>query len=50
MTRLGSARDSDSEQQIRDVKNIAASGYEVAYMERWTNELGLDKLWPECQP
>lgn len=50
ISKLEWARDSESEQQIRDVKNLAASGYDVAYMERWTSELGLDKLWQECQP
>lgn len=50
ISKLEWARDSESEQQIRDVKNLAASGYDVAYLTRWTNELGLDTLWQKCQP
>lgn len=50
LSKLEWARDSESEQQRRDVQNLAASGYDAAYVERWTTELGLVKLWQECHP
>lgn len=42
------ARDSHSELQLRDVKNLLASGYDVEYLERWTRELELTRLLQEC--
>lgn len=50
ISKLEWARDSESEQQMRDVKNVATTGYDAGYMERWTTELKLDKLWQQCQP
>lgn len=43
------AEDSGSELQLRDVKNLAATGYEEAYLERWTDSLGLRTVWNECR-
>jgi hypothetical protein len=37
-------------QPLRDVKNLAASGYDANYVERWTTELGLHNLWQQCKP
>lgn len=48
LSKLFWAKDSHSEMQLRDVKNLLATGYEAAYLERWTRELGLDTLWQEC--
>ena len=50
VSKLDWAKQSKSEQQLRDVKNLAATGYDPDYMKRWTNELGLSKLWEQCQP
>ena len=50
ISKLEWARDSESQQQLRDVRNLAASGYDLAYLERWTNELRLYKIWQRCQP
>ena len=41
------AKDSHSELQLRDVKNLVATGCDRAYIERWTAELGLVNLWQE---
>lgn len=30
--------------QLRDVKNLASTGYDAAYVERWTDSLGLLNL------
>ena len=43
------AKDSHSEMQLRDVKNLASTGYDSGYVERWTESLGLLTLWNECK-
>jgi hypothetical protein len=50
VSKLDWARDSRSEIQLRDVKNLAASGIDRVYIEHWTKELGLLNLWQECSP
>jgi|SRR5215831_2432470 len=49
ISKLYWARDSHSELQLRDVKNLLASGYDVEYLQRWTLKLGLQDLLKECQ-
>jgi hypothetical protein len=49
ISKLWWAKDSHSEQQLRDVKNLAATGCDREYIERWTSELGLHNLWQECK-
>jgi len=49
ISKLHWAKDSHSEQQLRDVKNLAASGCDRSYIQRWTQELGVFNLWLECQ-
>jgi hypothetical protein len=34
--------------QLRDVRNLLATGYDAGYLEKWTRELGLYDLWQEC--
>jgi hypothetical protein len=48
ISKLFWAKDSRSEVQLGDVKNLLATGYDAAYLQRWTRELGLDKLLGEC--
>jgi hypothetical protein len=50
ISKLYWSRDSHSELQLRDVKNLAATGCDEAYIERWTKELDLHSLWEECRP
>ena len=50
ISKLWWAKDSHSEQQLRDVKNLVATGCDTTYIERWTAELGLHSLWLECNP
>lgn len=51
ISKLWWAKDSYSELQLRDVKNLAGTaGCDAAYIERWTREMGLFALWGECQP
>jgi hypothetical protein len=42
------AKDSHSELHLGDVRNLLATGYDTAYLRRWTRELGLDSLLEEC--
>ena len=48
-SKLWWAKDSHSELQLRDVKNLASTGCDSVYVEHWTRELGLHNLWLECQ-
>jgi hypothetical protein len=48
ISKLDWARDSRSEVQLRDVRNLLATGYDAAYLEKLTSELGLYDLWQEC--
>ena len=50
LSKLWWAKDSHSELQLRDVKNLARTGCDTNYIEHWTNELGLLTLWKECRP
>lgn len=50
ISKLWWARDSHSEQQLRDVKNLAATGVDAGYIDGWTNEMGLGRLWQESRP
>jgi hypothetical protein len=47
LSKLFWAKDSHSELQLRDVKNIVSTGFDRAYIERWTPELDLTNLWQE---
>jgi hypothetical protein len=48
ISKLFWAKDSHSETQLRDVRNLLATGYDAAYLQLWTRELGLDTLLREC--
>ena len=48
ISKLSWAKDSHSEVQLGDVRNLLATGYDVDYLQRWTRELGLDTLLREC--
>lgn len=41
LSKLYWAKDSQSELQLRDVKNLLDTGYDRAYLEPWLHELGL---------
>lgn len=42
------AKDSHSEFQLRDVKNLLKSGYDADYLTTWSRKLDLDELLREC--
>ena len=48
ISKLYWAKDSRSEFQLRDVKNLLKSDYDAGYLETWTKELELDELLKEC--
>jgi len=50
ISKLHWARRSHSERHLRDVTNLAATGCDTAYVERWTRALGIFTLWEECWP
>ena len=48
ISKLHWARKSLSPRHLRDVENLAATGCDTTYIERWTRALGIFKLWEEC--
>lgn len=48
ISKLFWAKDSRSEVQLGDVRNLLASGYDAVYLQHWTRELGLDNLLKQC--
>lgn len=48
ISKLDWARDSHSEMQFRDIRNLLATGCDKAYLNHWTQELGLNTLFQEC--
>jgi hypothetical protein len=48
ISKLFWAKDSHSEIQLHDVRNLLATGYDENYLRRWTHDLGLDNLLREC--
>jgi len=49
LSKLFWAKDSHSELQLRDVKNLVSTDCDRDYIERWTAELDLAKLWEEVK-
>jgi hypothetical protein len=48
ISKLFWAKDSQSEIQRSDVRNLLATQYDAVYLAHWTRELGLDILLKEC--
>ncbi len=49
ISKLDWARDSRSNQQFGDVRNLTSTGCDIAYIQHWTEILGLSSLWQEMQ-
>ncbi len=47
LSKLIWAKDSNSELQFRDVRNLIATGCDRAYIGQWTGNLALSILWQE---
>jgi len=48
ISKLYWAKDSHSEMQLRDVRNLLSTGCDANYLAHWTRELGLDTLGQEA--
>lgn len=48
ISKLFWAKDSHSELQLGDVRNLLATGYDTVYLGRWTAELALGSLLQQC--
>jgi hypothetical protein len=48
ISKLEWAKDSRSEVQLGDVRNLLATGYDEKYVLDWTKKLGLERLLQEC--
>jgi hypothetical protein len=48
ISKLFWAKDSNSELQLGDVRNLLATEYDDAYLRRWTRELALGTLLKKC--
>jgi hypothetical protein len=48
LSKLWWAKDSLSEIQLHDVKNIMFSGFDIEYSLKWTDELGIRDLFQKC--
>jgi hypothetical protein len=48
ISKLHWARKSLSPMHLRDARNLAATGCDTNYIERWTRALGIILLWQEC--
>jgi hypothetical protein len=49
ISKLYWAKDSESELQLRDVRNLAESGYDRGYLDHWIKELDLETIWKKCR-
>ncbi len=47
LSKLFWGKDSRSELQLRDVKNLVSTGCDHACIQQWTEELGVTSLWHE---
>lgn len=48
VSKLWLAKDSHSEKQLTDVKNLIRSGFDIDYIKKWTKDLGVDELFEQC--
>ena len=48
LSKLLWAKDSHSEMQLKDVKNLIATDYDEDYIRQWTQALNLSSLFEEC--
>jgi hypothetical protein len=49
LSKLFWAKDSHSDFQLRDVRNLVATGCDRDYIKRWTDELSVTNLWKEIE-
>jgi hypothetical protein len=49
ISKLWWAKDSLSEKQLTDVKNLMRAGFDVEYVEKWTSNLNVKRLFEQCR-
>lgn len=49
LSKLWWAKDSHSEVQLRDVKNLMCCGFDVNYTAKWIEDLGIEDLYNQCR-
>ena len=49
LSKLSWARDSFSEMQFRDIRNLMQTGFDQAYVERWVADLDLTAVFDACR-
>ncbi len=49
LSKLQWAKRSESELQLRDVRNLLSTGYDDAYVESWAEQLGVKELLERCR-
>jgi hypothetical protein len=50
LSKLYWAKDSNSELQLRDVKNLLTASLDIVYLDSWATELGVEPLWKQIRP
>ena len=48
ISKLMWAKESHSEVQRKDIKNLASTGFDKAYLQNWIQKLGLVNVFKEC--
>lgn len=48
LSKLWWTKDTRSEMQLRDIKNLMRSGFDKSYAEKWLDKLGIEKSFYEC--
>ena len=49
ISKLWWAKESRSEKQLNDVKNLLRNRFDAEYIKKWTNELGVYDLFEQCR-
>jgi len=49
IAKLWWSKDSLSEKQLTDVRNLLKTGFDVGYIEKWTNDLDVYDLFEQCR-
>lgn len=49
ISKLWWAKDSLSEKQLTDVKNLMRNGFDDEYIKKWANQLGVSDLFEKCR-
>lgn len=49
ISKLWWAKDSFSEKQLTDVKNLLRGGFDNYYIRKWTDDIGIERLFEQCR-